>query len=194
MTITRRSLLQTAAAGAAVSAFGLPAVAQAIDELVIAYNVTLPSWDPTTGPSAVNPTIQGLYQSVFDQFILQQPDLKPAPGLLTDWGWNDDKTKIHMTVREGVTWHDGSPVTAEDVFAYTYAMLAQPAFTSRFATELQSRELRLHIHRIPAIGAIGGDGRDGRLEVAQPGFAEVEVSEHSCLAPYGFRLRVAGVK
>ncbi len=115
MQLNRRSLLQLSAATAALGIAGLPARAQAIDELVIAYNVTLPSWDPTVGPSAVNPTIQGLYQSVFDQFILQQPDLKPAPGLLTEWGWNDDKTKVSMTVREGVTWHDGSPFTADDV-------------------------------------------------------------------------------
>ena len=64
-------------------------------ELTIAYNVNLPSWDPTTGPSAVNPTIQGLYQSVFDQFIPQKPDLSFAPGLLTEWGWNDDKHQGH---------------------------------------------------------------------------------------------------
>ncbi|MES2145451.1 MAG: ABC transporter substrate-binding protein, partial [Pseudomonadota bacterium] len=114
MKLNRRTLLQLTAAGAALGVTGLPAHA-AIDELVIAYNVNLPSWDPTVGPSAVNPTIQGLYQSVFDQFILQQPDLKPAPGLLTEWGWNEDKTKVSMTVRDGVTWHDGSPFTAEDV-------------------------------------------------------------------------------
>ncbi len=115
MDLHRRSLLQLSAATAALGITGLPARAQGIEELVIAYNVNLPSWDPTVGPSAVNPTIQGIYQSVFDQFILQQPDLKPAPGLLTEWGWNDDKTKVSMTVREGVTWHDGSPFTAEDV-------------------------------------------------------------------------------
>ena len=114
MKLNRRSLLQLSAASAALGITGIPARA-AIDELVIAYNVSLPSWDPTVGPSAVNPTIQGLYQSVFDQFILQQPDLKPAPGLLTEWGWNEDKTKIMMTVRDGVTWHDGSPFTADDV-------------------------------------------------------------------------------
>ena len=113
--ISRRTALKCTAAAMAISAFAGPAFAQGIDELVIAYNVNLPSWDPTVGPSAVNPTIQGIYQSVFDQFILQQPDLSPAPGLLTEWGWNDDKTKVMMTVREGVTWHDGSPFTAEDV-------------------------------------------------------------------------------
>ncbi|MBL9049736.1 MAG: twin-arginine translocation signal domain-containing protein [Tabrizicola sp.] len=126
MQLNRRSLLKLTAASAAAGAIGLPASAQAIDELVIAYNVNLPSWDPTTGPSAVNPTIQGLYQSVFDQFILQQPDLKPAPGLLTEWGWNDDRTQVWMTVREGVTWHDGSPFTADDV-AWSLARAADPA-------------------------------------------------------------------
>lgn len=116
MRISRRSLLKSSVAlAAAGSVAALPALAQEIDELVIAYNVNLPSWDPTVGPSAVNPTIQGLYQSVFDMFIHQNPDLSFAPGLITDWGWNEDKTKIRMTVRQGVTWHDGSPFTAEDV-------------------------------------------------------------------------------
>lgn len=125
MQFTRRSLLKTAAAGTALAAAGLPASAQDSDELVIAYNVNLPSWDPTTGPSAVNPTIQGIYQSVFDQFILQQPDLKPAPGLLTEWGWSEDKKQVWMTVRDGVTWHDGSPFTADDV-AWSLARAAKP--------------------------------------------------------------------
>jgi len=125
MKLNRRTLLKLSAATAALG-YGLPALAQEIDELAIAYNVNLPSWDPTVGPSAVNPTIQGLYQSVFDQYILQQPDLKPAPGLLTEWGWNEDKTQVWMTVREGVTWHDGSPFNAEDV-AWSLARVADPA-------------------------------------------------------------------
>ena len=115
MNLNRRSLLQLSAATMALGTLGLPARAAPIDELVIAYNVNLPSWDPTVGPSAVNPTIQGIYQSVFDMFISQNPDLSFAPGLLTEWGWNADKTKITMKVREGVKWHDGSPFTPEDV-------------------------------------------------------------------------------
>lgn len=125
MKLTRRSLLKTSTAAVAVG-LAAPALAQDIDELVIAYNVNLPSWDPTVGPSAVNPTIQGLYQSVFDQFILQQPDLSPAPGLLTDWGWNDDRTQVWMEVREGVKWHDGSELTPEDV-RWSLARAADPA-------------------------------------------------------------------
>ncbi|MCY6380213.1 ABC transporter substrate-binding protein [Hoeflea prorocentri] len=113
--LSRRSMLQLSAASVAITAFTTPALAQQIDELVIAYNVNLPSWDPTVGPSAVNPTIQGIYQSVFDMFIHQNPDLTFAPGIITEWGWNDDRSQIFMTVREGVKWHDGSPLTPEDV-------------------------------------------------------------------------------
>jgi peptide/nickel transport system substrate-binding protein len=83
--------------------------------LTIAYNVNLPSWDPTVGLSAVNPTIQSIYKAVFDQYVDQNPDLSFKPGLLTSWGWNADRTRIELEVREGARWHDGSPVTPADV-------------------------------------------------------------------------------
>ena len=81
----------------------------------LAYNVNLPSFDPTVGLSAVNPTIQSIYQSVFDPYIGQAADLSFKPGLLTKWGWNEDRTKITLELRKGATWHDGSPVTPDDV-------------------------------------------------------------------------------
>ncbi len=115
----RRDLLKGAGALIAVPALGLAgagvANAQHGDTLTIAYNVALPSWDPTTGPSSVNPTLQSIWKAVFDQYIDQNPDLSFKPGLLTEWGWNDDKTRVAMTVREGATWHDGKPVTAADI-------------------------------------------------------------------------------
>ena len=114
MDLTRRRTLQLTAAGLAAAGIPRAAMAQG-GELTIAYNVALPSWDPTTGPSAVNPTIQAIYQAVYDQYIDQEPDLSFAPGILTEWGWSDDRAKVTMTVREGVTWHDGSPLTPEDV-------------------------------------------------------------------------------
>jgi peptide/nickel transport system substrate-binding protein len=106
-TLDRREMLGLGAAAFITSVLVRPAGARAADAntLTIAF---LPAFDPTTGPSAVNPTIQAIYRSIFDQFIGQGPDLKFQPGLLTDWGWNDDKTKVWMDVREGVTWHDGS--------------------------------------------------------------------------------------
>ena len=115
--LTRRQALSLGAATFITGILAGRTVVEAADvnTLTIAFNVNLPAFDPTTGPSAVNPTIQAIYRSVFDQFIGQGPDLKFQPGLLTKWGWNDDKTKVWMDVREGVTWHDGSKFTPEDV-------------------------------------------------------------------------------
>ena len=117
--LSRRSILQLAGGAASLPLSGLlgdgAAHAAASGTLTIAYNVNLPSFDPTVGLSAVNPTIQSIYQSVFDPYIGQAPDLSFKPGLLTKWGWNADRTKISMEVRKGATWHDGSPVTPDDV-------------------------------------------------------------------------------
>lgn len=124
MKLSRRSVLKTSAAAATLATVGLPALAT-IDELVIAYNVNLPSWDPTVGLSAVNPTLQGYYQSVFDLYIPQNPDLSFGSGIITDYGWNDDNTAIWMDVRDGVTWHNGDPLTAEDV-AWSLQRAANP--------------------------------------------------------------------
>jgi len=53
------------------------------DTLTIAYHVSPPSWDPTVGPSSVNPGLQSIYKSVFDQYIEQEPNLAFSPGVLT---------------------------------------------------------------------------------------------------------------
>ena len=114
---TRRQTFALSAVGLIASLIGSRGGAEAAagSTLTIAYNVDLRSFDPTVGPSAVNPTVQAIYRSVFDQFIGQKPNLTFEPGLLTAWGWNDDKSKIWMDVRKGVTWHDGSPFTPEDI-------------------------------------------------------------------------------
>jgi peptide/nickel transport system substrate-binding protein len=116
MDLTRRGLV---GGGLAVAAAGRvwrarPARAET-GAISIAYNVALPSWDPTVGASAVNPTIQAIYLSVFDQYVAQKPDLSFTPGILEKWGWNEAGTAVWMDVRKGVVWHDGSPLTPDDI-------------------------------------------------------------------------------
>lgn len=93
----------------------IPVLAQETKTLTIAFNANLPSLDGTVGLACLNPTIQAIYRSIYDQYVGQAPDLSLQPGILTAWGWNDDKTKVYMDVREGVTWHDGTALTPEDV-------------------------------------------------------------------------------
>jgi peptide/nickel transport system substrate-binding protein len=52
-----------------------------------------------------------------------------VPWLATDYTWQDPQT-LTFTIRDGVSWHDGQPFTAEDV-VFTYNLLkAAPAFDS----------------------------------------------------------------
>ncbi|MBP2335155.1 peptide/nickel transport system substrate-binding protein [Saccharothrix coeruleofusca] len=44
------------------------------------------------------------------------------PWLATGWEWSDNYTKLALTIRDGVTWSDGKPLTGEDV-AFTFELL-----------------------------------------------------------------------
>ena len=37
------------------------------------------------------------------------------PGIAESWSWNTERTEVTFTLREGLTFHDGTPLTAEDV-------------------------------------------------------------------------------
>ena len=61
---------------------------------------------------------------VYDAAFEYDPDdLTAAPGLVQDWTPNADKTVWTLKVVEGATWHDGEPVTAEDV-AFSFNLVA----------------------------------------------------------------------
>lgn len=70
-------------------------------------------------------------------------DYQPVPGLATEWEESADGLTWTFTIREGVTWSDGEPLTAEDV-AYTYDLLiSNPAihdWNIDFAGNLVSAE------------------------------------------------------
>ena len=114
--ISRRGLIRLSGA-AVLPLLGHSALAASdgSDTVTIASNVTLPSFDPTSGPSAVNPPLQSFYQSIFDPYVAQNPNLSWAPGMLTKWGWNDDRTQISLELRTDAYWHNGDRVTPEDI-------------------------------------------------------------------------------
>jgi peptide/nickel transport system substrate-binding protein len=61
-----------------------------------------------------------LAQHIFDslvEFDLETYEL--VPGLAASWDISDDGTVYTFNLREGVTWHDGEPFSAEDV-VFTY--------------------------------------------------------------------------
>ena len=61
-------------------------------------------------------------EGLFYEPLLMFNDLKPNtayPWLATDFAWNTDGTQITFTLRDGVKFSDGTPLTADDV-AYTF--------------------------------------------------------------------------
>jgi peptide/nickel transport system substrate-binding protein len=51
-----------------------------------------------------------------------QPAAAGTPWLATKWAWASNYTSLTLTIRNNVTWSDGTPMTAADV-AYTFQLL-----------------------------------------------------------------------
>jgi len=114
----RRSFIQAVAASpAALSSLLWSQQARAAigPALTIAYNIAPPGFDPNSGSYATSPGLQSIFKTLYDPYIEQAEDLSLQPGLMDEFGWSPDRDKISMRLREGVVWHDGKPVTVDDV-------------------------------------------------------------------------------
>ncbi len=83
------------------------------DSLSIAFPVDIPTWDPV----AVSlPAIQCIYQTVFDSPLRYSVHLKLEARQFKEWKWLDTKaTRLEVTLRDDILFHDGSKMTMEDV-------------------------------------------------------------------------------
>ncbi len=131
-----------------------------------------------SGGSAVicaNSAIEGL--NPFTSPDQGAVDLKPAlfmtlarygtagqyePLLATEWEWQDERRGVRFRIRPNVTWHDGTPVTAEDV-AWTVRIAADPEYGYLSAGDFES--LR---------DAVVGDSLTVDLSFAAPFAADLE--------------------
>jgi peptide/nickel transport system substrate-binding protein len=113
--LDRRQILLGATTAGMGALLPLRSHAQAIDKqtLSIAFPVDVPTWDPN---ALSIPAIQNLYQTVFDSPLRYSPDLKLGPRQVVEWKWVDDKaTRLEITLRDDILFHDGSKLTMEDV-------------------------------------------------------------------------------
>jgi len=58
------------------------------------------------------------FRLIYDKLVRLDPSIEPKPWAATGWEIVDDTT-IDVTLREGMKFHDGKPVTVEDV-KYTF--------------------------------------------------------------------------
>ncbi len=73
-------------------------------------------------PHSLNESLQlSVTGNVFEPLVTRGRDFKLAPALATDWK-QTSPTVWHFNLRKGVTFHDGTPFTADDViFSYERA-------------------------------------------------------------------------
>ncbi|MFC6760692.1 ABC transporter substrate-binding protein [Sulfitobacter porphyrae] len=113
LTLTRRALLAaTAASALALSAGG--ATAQTPENVLIVGQIAEPkSLDPAA-VTAVNDF--RILMNVYDGLVrYKDGTLEVEPALATDWTISEDGTVYTFTLREGVSFHDGSAFDAEAV-------------------------------------------------------------------------------
>ncbi|MER2507321.1 MAG: ABC transporter substrate-binding protein [Amaricoccus sp.] len=103
-----------------VLAAGMAAAAPRTD-IVVGMQLEPPHLDPTAGAAAAIDEVT--YANVFEGLTRFGPEGQVLPGLAESWSVAPDGLSWEFTLREGVTFHDGTPFTAEDVvFSFERAM------------------------------------------------------------------------
>jgi peptide/nickel transport system substrate-binding protein len=114
----------TASNGSATTAAGpTTTVAQAPTGTVSISNEQGQTWTCGFNPFNSNNTqvsVGNIYEPLVFMNILQNG--KETPMLATGYTWSADKKTLTFTMRDGVKWSDGQPVTADDV-AFTFSLM-----------------------------------------------------------------------
>ncbi len=104
--------VQTNAVPAAILLAGGIALAAPSGVLVIVENETPENLDPA---NATNSTVDQLVTGPYDTLVqFTAGETSVTPRLATDWSVSEDGLEYTLNLREGVVFHDGSPLTAED--------------------------------------------------------------------------------
>jgi peptide/nickel transport system substrate-binding protein len=84
-------------------------------EAIAAWHVTIaPSWfDPSTAPPQVTPF--GLLYAMHDALLRPLPGQKMGNSLAESWKESPDGLTYEFKLRRGLKFHNGDPLTAEDV-------------------------------------------------------------------------------
>ena len=122
-------------AGLAAACLGAGAQAQPADraaKLVVGWGESLDTLNPaTTGNRDVGP----IDANIFDTLVWLTPDLTPTPHLATGWTVSPDGKTYSFTLRQDVTFHDGTPFNADAVVA-NFAYINNPDTQAKITLSL----------------------------------------------------------
>lgn len=104
--------LRTLMLGVSAAAL-LAGTASAKDDITIAIQLEPPHLDPTSAAAGAIDSV--LYSNVFEGLTRFNSDGGVIPGLAKSWEISEDGLTYTFALNEGVTFHDGSTMDAEDV-------------------------------------------------------------------------------
>ena len=142
-----RILPSIATAVAALSLFAAPAMmtpaAAQSGQLVVAPSSDVLTLDPSldTSPISLN-----VFKNIYDQLTDIAADGSVAPLLATSWETTDNATVWTFTIQTNAKFHDGSPVTLDDVIWSYQKIMADP-----------KSPVRSYLSKVKTIEKVGDD-------------------------------------
>ena len=98
----------------ALAALSLPGLANAQTTLRVVMNSDLKIFDPIWTTAFI---VRNHAYMIYDTLFALDGDLKIKPQMVDKWDVSDDKLVWTFTLRDGLAFSDGAPVTSEDVLA-----------------------------------------------------------------------------
>nr|WP_314076004.1 ABC transporter substrate-binding protein [uncultured Roseococcus sp.] len=140
--------MRLVAVAAVIGALALPRPVPAAD-LSLGYGGAITSMDPHYHDLSPNHAVA---QHIFEQLVTTDSQMRPIPGLALSWEALNDRL-WEVRLRRGVTFHDGTPFTADDV-VFTYSRVPEvinsPSSLARYTRAVSRIEvvddhtIRLH--------------------------------------------------
>src|ERR1700760_2230894 len=110
--------------GAGVATLAAPSIARAAKPLVFVPQANLTSLDPVWTTATVTRNFAFM---VYDMLYGRDEAFVPRPQMVAGHVVDDEGKRWTMTLREGMLWHDGTPVLARDCLASLKRWMARDA-------------------------------------------------------------------
>ena len=155
-----------------------------------------PNLDPTAGAAAAIDEV--VYANIFEGLTRFGPDGAVNPGLAATWDISEDGTVYTFALRPGVTFHDGTTLTADDVvFTLDRARAegstnAQPGLFANIVSAEAVDELTLRVTLDGPDGAFLFDMAWGDAVIVAPESAESNATNPIGTGPLRFANRIEG--
>ena len=118
------------------AAIGLALPAQAADKVLRAV--------PQLEVRILDPFVNTNYGTrnhghlIYETLFALDEQRQPKPQMVSDWSQSDDRLTWRFTLREGLRWHDGKPVTAADCVASLKRFLRKDGLGTKLAAAMES--------------------------------------------------------